>query len=257
MVGDIVLSHIDKNFTSVDGSTTHALSDVTLEIKPGSFVSLIGPSGCGKSTLLRLISGLDEQTAGDVLLDGSNISGPGADRGFMFQDHSLFPWMSIYDNVAFGLKARGLYEDQKSQVSELLKMVGLEEFENAYPHQLSGGMCQRASLARALAGKPKVLLLDEPLGALDAFTRMNIQDELQRIWQEEKMTMVMVTHDVDEAVYLSDTVVVMTSRPGRVIRTIPIELSRPRDRSSEDFFYYTFFFLIFLHFGGNQPEPEY
>ena len=257
MVGDIVLSHLDKNFTSVDGSTTHALSDVTLEIKPGSFVSLIGPSGCGKSTLLRLISGLDEQTAGDVLLDGSNISGPGADRGFMFQDHSLFPWMSIYDNVAFGLKARGLYEDQKSQVSELLKMVGLEEFENAYPHQLSGGMCQRASLARALAGKPKVLLLDEPLGALDAFTRMNIQDELQRIWQEEKMTMVMVTHDVDEAVYLSDTVVVMTSRPGRVIRTIPIELSRPRDPSSEDFFHYTSLILKTLHFGGNQPEPEY
>ena len=226
MVGDIVLSHIDKNFTSVDGSTTHALSDVTLEIKPGSFVSLIGPSGCGKSTLLRLISGLDEQTAGDVLLDGSNISGPGADRGFMFQDHSLFPWMSIYDNVAFGLKARGLYEDQKSQVSELLKMVGLEEFENAYPHQLSGGMCQRASLARALAGKPKVLLLDEPLGALDAFTRMNIQDELQRIWQEEKMTMVMVTHDVDEAVF------VFKYRPGFVIRTILIELYRPRVRSS-------------------------
>lgn len=257
MVGSIEINHISKDFTAVDGSLTQALADVTLSIEPGSFVSLIGPSGCGKSTLLRLISGLDTQTAGRVGLDGADITGPGADRGFMFQEHSLFPWMSLYDNVAFGLRARGLYQEQKERVPELLAMVGLEGFEEAYPHQLSGGMCQRASLARALAGKPKVLLLDEPLGALDAFTRMNIQDELQRIWQEEHMTMVMVTHDVDEAVYLSSTVVVMTSRPGRIVRKIPIELSRPRDRSSEEFFRYTSLILKTLHYGGNQPEPEY
>lgn len=257
MVGSIEISHISKEFTAGDGSITHALSDVSISIEPGSFISLIGPSGCGKSTLLRLISGLESQTEGEVGLDGAAITGPGADRGFMFQEHSLFPWMSLYDNVAFGLRARGLYEEQRERVPELLSLVGLEGFEGAYPHQLSGGMCQRASLARALAGRPKVLLLDEPLGALDAFTRMNIQEELQRIWQEEHMTMVMVTHDVDEAVYLSSTVVVMTSRPGRVVRQIPIELSRPRDRSSEEFFRYTSLILKTLHYGGNQPEPEY
>lgn len=257
MVGNITLSHIDKEFLNKDGSITHALSDVTLDIKAGSFVSLIGPSGCGKSTLLRIISGLDMQTEGRAELDGAAIGGPGADRGFMFQDHSLFPWLSLYDNVAFGLKARGLYEKQKNKITELLSLVGLQGFEKSYPHQLSGGMCQRASLARALAGNPKVLLLDEPLGALDAFTRMNIQEELQRIWQEEHMTMVMVTHDVDEAVYLSDTVVVMTSRPGRIIKKIPIELARPRARSSEDFFHYTSLILKTLHYGGNQTEPEY
>lgn len=257
MVGSIALKHVEKIFPGEKGESTHALSDLSLEIKPGSFVSLIGPSGCGKSTLLRLISGLEMPSEGDVLLDGAPVSGPGADRGFMFQDHSLFPWLDVYDNIAFGLRARSLYEEQKVEIPKLLKLVGLEGFEHAYPHQLSGGMCQRASLARALAGRPKVLLLDEPLGALDAFTRMNIQEELERIWHEEHMTMIMVTHDVDEAVYLSDTVVVMTPRPGRIVKVLPIELARPRVRSSEDFFYYTSTILKTLHYGGQTKAPEY
>ena len=257
MVGSIAIEHIDKIFPGGQGQETQALSDVSLDIRPGSFISLIGPSGCGKSTLLRLISGLEHPTAGSVKLDEEAVTGPGADRGFMFQEHSLFPWLNLYDNLAFGLRARGLYEAEKERIPELLQLVGLEGFEKSYPHQLSGGMCQRASLARALAGRPKVLLLDEPLGALDAFTRMNIQDELQRIWQEEHMTMVMVTHDVDEAVYLSDTVIVMTARPGRIVKSLPIELPRPRDRSSEDFFHYTSLILKTLHYGGQHQEPEY
>lgn len=257
MVGSIELSHIGKSFTNRNGEEIQALRDINLTIEPGSFVSLIGPSGCGKSTLLRLISGLSFPDGGKVLLDGNPVTAPGADRGFMFQEHNLFPWLTIYENVAFGLKARKIFEENKNKVDEMIELVGLSDFKESYPHQLSGGMCQRASLARALTGNPKVLLLDEPLGALDAFTRMNIQDEIQRIWKEEKMTMIMVTHDVDEAVYLSDTVVVMTARPGKVVKILPIELSRPRQRSSEDFFRYTSEVLNLLHYGGQKEEPEY
>lgn len=154
----------------------------------------------------------------------------------MFQEHTLFPWLSIYDNIAFGLRARGIYKREKDRVDEFIEMVGLKGFEHSYPHQLSGGMCQRASLARALVGKPKVLLLDEPLGALDAFTRMNMQDEILRIWKETGMTAIMVTHDVDEAVYLSDKVVVMTPRPGRITGTLDIKLARREHAARRIFF---------------------
>ena len=171
--------------------------------------------------------------------------------------HTLFPWLSIYDNIAFGLRARGIYKQEKDRVDEFIEMVGLKGFEHSYPHQLSGGMCQRASLARALVGRPKVLLLDEPLGALDAFTRMNMQDEILRIWKETGMTAIMVTHDVDEAVYLSDKVVVMTPRPGRITGTLDIQLSRPRARSSEDFLQYRGEILRRLHYGGKVEEPNY
>lgn len=257
MVGCIDLKHIDKRFSNAEGEAVEALADVSLSVRPGSFVSLIGPSGCGKSTMLRLISGLDFPSAGDVLLDGQPVTAPGADRGFMFQEHNLFPWLTIYENVAFGLKARKIYDDNRDKVDAMLELVGLQDFGKSYPHQLSGGMCQRASLARALVGHPKVLLLDEPLGALDAFTRMNIQAEIERIWKEEHMTMIMVTHDVDEAVYLSDTVVVMTARPGKIVKTISVELPRPRQRSSKDFFYYTSEVLNLLHYGGEEKQPEY
>lgn len=257
MVGNIELKHISKHFEDSTGKGVDALADVSLSIRPGTFVSLIGPSGCGKSTMLRLISGLDFPSDGNVLLDGKPVLAPGADRGFMFQEHNLFPWLSIYENVAFGLKARKIYDDNKDKVDAMLELVGLQDFRKAYPHQLSGGMCQRASLARALVGSPKVLLLDEPLGALDAFTRMNIQAEIERIWKEEQMTMVMVTHDVDEAVYLSDTIVVMTARPGKIVKTISVELPRPRQRSSKDFFYYSSEVLNLLHYGGEEQRPEY
>ena len=257
MVKGIELQGIDRQFTNAEGEVVQALSEINLHIKPGSFVSLIGPSGCGKSTLLRLIGGLDKPDKGTVSLNGLPITGPGADRGFMFQEHNLFPWLNIYDNIAFGLRARDIYEQEKQAVDDIIKLVGLNGFEKYYPHQLSGGMCQRASLARALVGHPQVLLLDEPLGALDAFTRMNIQDEIQRIWKEQNMTMIMVTHDVDEAVYLSDTIVVMTSRPGHIVKLVDVELGRPRDRSSQDFFYYSSTVLKLLHFGGEKQEPEY
>ena len=240
MVGNISISGVSKHFINPTGERITALDNVSLEIPSGSFVSLIGPSGCGKSTLLRLISGLIQMDEGELTLDGVPVTAPGADRGFMFQEHTLFPWLSIYDRV-----------------DEFIEMVGLKGFEHSYPHQLSGGMCQRASLARALVGRPKVLLLDEPLGALDAFTRMNMQDEILRIWKETGMTAIMVTHDVDEAVYLSDKVVVMTPRPGRITGTLDIQLSRPRARSSEDFLQYRGEILRRLHYGGKVEEPNY
>ena len=256
MVNAIELMQVSKHFTR-DGAVTQALSDLDLTIEPGSFVSLIGPSGCGKSTMLRLIAGLAFPDGGRVAARGEAVTGPGADRGFMFQEHNLFPWLTISENIGFGLRARHDKGDIEARVAEMLDLVGLAEFADAYPHQLSGGMCQRASLARALAGRPSTLLLDEPLGALDAFTRMNIQSEIERIWQEEHMTMIMVTHDVDEAVYLSNTVIVMTARPGKIVARIPIKLSRPRPRSSPDFFHYSARILDLLHYGGKQPEPEY
>lgn len=256
MVGNIELSHVEKTFSTTTGGIFRALEDISVKIQAGSFISIIGPSGCGKSTMLRLISGLDKPTNGTVTLDGEIITQPGADRGFMFQAHNLFPWMSIYENVAFGLKARHLYKDNKTKVDKMLQRVGLEKFGQSYPHQLSGGMCQRASLARALVGHPKVLLLDEPLGALDAFTRMSMQDELQQIWKQEHMTMVMVTHDVEEAVYLSDMVIIMSAQPGRIIQRVPIELARPRNRSSQRFFEYSSKLLKILHYGGKLSDAK-
>lgn len=256
-VGNIEIKGAVKKFINAQNEEITALNGIDLTIEAGNFISLIGPSGCGKSTLLRLIAGLIQKDGGEITLDGQDIKKPGADRGFMFQENTLFPWLSIRDNVAFGLKARGIYKQNKDDVDRFLEMVGLKDFAKYYPHQLSGGMCQRASLARALVGKPKVLLLDEPLGALDAFTRMNIQDEILRIWKEHNMTMIMVTHDVDEAVYLSDKVVVMSPRPARIEETVDIELARPRARSSGDFLNYRAKILKILHFGGQIQEPQY
>ena len=257
MVNGLSISGVSKQFTNPQGEVITALSNVDLDIAPGSFISLIGPSGCGKSTLLRLIAGLIQPDSGTLTLDGAPITKPGSDRGFMFQDHTLFPWLTIYDNIAFGLRAQGVFQEKEASVKEFIDLVGLTGFEKYYPHQLSGGMCQRASLARALVGHPKVLLLDEPLGALDAFTRMNIQDEILRIWKEHSMTMIMVTHDVDEAVYLSSRVVVMTPRPGRITKIVPVELAQPRARSSQDFLHYRAEILRLLHYGGTIQEPDY
>ena len=257
MVGSIKINNVNKLFTNQKKETVTALHNVNIDIPANSFISLIGPSGCGKSTLLRLIAGLLEPSSGELSLDGRVIKTPGYERGFMFQEHNLFPWLNIYDNVAFGLKARGIFNERKSDVDEYIELVGLKGFEKYYPHQLSGGMCQRASLARALVGYPSVLLLDEPLGALDAFTRMNIQDEILRIKKEKNMTMIMVTHDVDEAIYLSDKIVVMAPRPGRVTSIVDVDLPRPRDRSDYDFLKYHAEILKLLKFGGFKPVPEY
>ena len=252
MHGEIEIKNVTKRFESVT-----ALNDVNLKIPAGSFVSLIGPSGCGKTTLLRCIAGLESPTSGEIFSDGEKVTKPGSDRGFAFQQANLFPWLSIKDNISFGLRARKIFKERKTDVDDYIHLVGLNGFEDSYPHQVSGGMQQRASLARALVGHPKVLLLDEPLGALDAFTRMTMQDEILRIKKEHEMTMVMVTHDVDEAVYLSDFVIVMTARPAKVEKIIKIELSHPRARSQDVFLDYRKQILTILDYAGKIQEPEY
>lgn len=255
--GDIFVHKVNKSFRHNDGSVVDVLSGVDLDIGSGKFVSLIGPSGCGKTTLLRLITGLILPDSGELTVDGETVTGPDCSRGLVFQNPLLFPWLNIHDNVAFGLRARSVYREQKREVDGFLQLVGLERFGRAYPHQLSGGMAQRASLARALVNHPRVLLLDEPLGALDAFTRMSMQDEIIRIWQERRTTMVMVTHDVDEAIYLSDRVVVMSPGPARIETILDIPLSRPRARSNPDFLHLRAAILKILNFGGQTREPNY
>lgn len=259
MVGQILIQNVRKEFVNPDSAQENivALQDFSLDIASGTFVSLIGPSGCGKSTLLRLIGGLDKPNGGIIMLDGKVITKPGSDRGFAFQGSNLFPWLTVEKNIAFGLKARHIYKKSKKDVQDYIEMIGLKGFEKSYPHQLSGGMQQRTSLARALVGHPSVLLLDEPLGALDAFTRMNLQDEILNIWKKHNMTMIMVTHDVDEAIYMSDKVVVMSARPSKVEAVISIDLPRPRARAQDTFQVYRTKILDILNLGGNIGTIEY
>ena len=219
---------------SVNGGELTALQDISLSVRQGEFVSIIGGSGCGKSTLLRIIAGLDTEYEGSAEFDGARISGPGLERGVVFQEHRLFPWLTVRQNVAFGMGNTPTKSDWES-VNEHIDLVGLNGFEGAYPHQLSGGMAQRASIARALANRPQALLLDEPFGALDALTKIQMQQEILRIWATEKATMILVTHDIDEAIYLGDRVVIMSNRPGTIKRVIPVDLPRPRDRGSYEF----------------------
>jgi ABC-type nitrate/sulfonate/bicarbonate transport system ATPase subunit len=227
-----------------------ALDDVSLLVAPGEFVSLIGPSGCGKSTLLRLIAGLDFPNAGELLVGSAPIVGPSAERGLVFQDPNLFPWLTVRGNVQAGLIARRVLNEKRPEVEEFIQLVGLSAFADSYPHHLSGGMAQRAALARALINHPKILLLDEPLGALDAFTRMRMQDEVLQLWESRGTTIVLVTHDIDEAIYMSDRIIIMTPRPGRIERSLPIDLPRPRQRNSPDFFRLRGEILEELHFAG-------
>ena len=233
--GVIEATHLSKAFSDTEGENLEALSDFNLRIQPGEFVSLLGPSGCGKSTFLRILAGLESATGGTVRLDGEVVNGTDYRRGLVFQHPKLFPWMNLYENVAFGLRSRGIYKENKHKIMEYLDMVGLADFSRSYPYQLSGGMAQRAALARALINSPEVLCLDEPLGALDTFTRLNMQDELLRIWEACGLTIIMVTHDVDEAIYLSDRIVVMRPRPGRVEAIVDVEMTRPRNRESGAF----------------------
>lgn len=235
MVGEINIKDVNKIFQGADGEDVIALDNLSLNIKAGEFISLVGPSGCGKSTLLRLIAGLDNSNGGIIELDGKQIKEAGYDRGLVFQNPQLFPWSSVYDNIAFGLKARGVYKERKNDVDEFINLVGLKGFEKVYPHHLSGGMAQRASLARALINHPRVLLLDEPLGALDALTRVNMQDEIIKIWKDRKTTMIMVTHDVEEAIYMSNKVIVMTPRPAKINKVVDVNLDYPRVRDSKEF----------------------
>jgi ABC-type nitrate/sulfonate/bicarbonate transport system ATPase subunit len=228
--GIIEIIDVHKRF-QVNNEPLQVLGGLSLTIAPGELVSIVGLSGSGKSTLLRLLIGLDRDYQGEIRVGGELVRGPSLDRGIVFQEHRLFPWLNVRDNVGLGLERSKLSAAEKaSAVREHIELVGLGGFEDAFPHQLSGGMAQRAAIARALVNRPSILLLDEPFGALDARTRSNLQQELQRIWQAEKISMVLVTHDVDEAVYLGDRVVVLEPHPGRVERIIPIDVPRPRDR---------------------------
>jgi NitT/TauT family transport system ATP-binding protein len=230
---DTQKGHIEMRDVSVrfgrNGHSVDAVSGVSLEVKPGDFVSVIGPSGCGKSTLLNIVAGFLQPTEGEALLDGGAIAGPGADRGVVFQQYSLFPWMTVRKNVEFGLKMQGLGANaRESAARSLLGMAGVLAFENHYPDQLSGGMKQRVGIVRALATSPQVMLMDEPFGALDSQTRTVMQEILTNMWQQLQLSVLFITHDIEEAIFLSEKVNVMTARPGRIKAEIPIPLPRPR-----------------------------
>ena len=229
-------NNVSKSFIRSDSnSITNALDDINFEIHDGEFVSIVGPSGCGNSTILRLIAGLIFPTTGDIILDDKEITGPSSERGMVFQKSTLFPWLTVGENVGFSGELKNKEKISQETIENMLSKVGLLDFKNSYPSNLSGGMAQRVSLIRTLINKPEVLLLDEPLGALDAFTRMNMQDEILKLWNEEKNMTIMVTHDVDEAVYMSTKVIVMEPRPGRVKKIVPIDLEYPRKRTSKEF----------------------
>ena len=249
---------VSKHFTNPDSvdDEVHALDGVSLDVAAGELISLIGPSGCGKSTLLRLVAGLDFPDTGELWVGNERISGANAERGLVFQDPNLFPWLTVRRNIEAGLVARGVLHGKRQEVDDFMRLVGLEAFSDTFPHHLSGGMAQRVGLARALINSPKVLLLDEPLGALDAFTRMRMQDEVLRLWQARGTTMVLVTHDIDEAIYMSERIVIMTPQPGRIERTIAVDLERPRHRNSEEFLHLRGRILELLHFAGNPTADD-
>ncbi len=249
------LEDVSKSFAKVEtDEVTHALTSVTTTMESGEFISLVGPSGCGKSTMLRLVAGLIKPTTGTLTVNGQPIGDPGPDRGMMFQKATLFPWLTVYDNISFSLRMQGKLKGNEDRVENMIKVIGLEGFRDDYPGQLSGGMAQRVALVRSLINEPPILLLDEPLGALDAFTRMNMQDEILKIWQEKQQLAIMVTHDVDEAIYMGTRVLVMDAHPGRVIADIKIEQPFPRDRSSREFVEYRNDILNKLHFAGKKGE---
>ena len=230
--GLIEIDHFGLDYIT-DGQATAAVADVSITVRPGEFVSIVGPSGCGKSTLLNAVAGFLKPTRGRVRVDGEAVRGPGADRGMVFQQYSLFPWKTVRQNVEFGLKMKGIGVAERERMARtLLALAGLIGFEDHYPDKLSGGMKQRVGIVRALATGPKVLLLDEPFGALDAQTRLIMQQILTNIWQKLRISVLFVTHDIDEAIFLSDRVYVMTARPGQVKAEFPIDLPRPRDPDS-------------------------
>jgi sulfonate transport system ATP-binding protein len=229
--GLIEVKDFDLSYDTLDGGV-QAVEDVSILVRPGEFVSIIGPSGCGKSTLLNAVAGFLKPTSGTVMVDGEVVEGPSADRGMVFQQYSLFPWKTVRGNVEFGLKMKGKDRHSREQAARtLLGLAGLLQFENQYPDRLSGGMKQRVGIVRALATGPKVLLLDEPFGALDAQTRVIMQQILTNMWQRLKISVLFVTHDIDEAIFLSDRVYCMTARPGTIKAEIIVPLERPRQQA--------------------------
>jgi NitT/TauT family transport system ATP-binding protein/sulfonate transport system ATP-binding protein len=237
----ITVRNVSRNFPAAKGEVVNALENINLEIEDafsregrdiGEFRVLLGPSGCGKSTLLRLIAGLDHADTGDVLVNGIAVHGPGKDRGMVFQKYTSFPWLTVADNIAYGLKINGVPEEKRKEtVAQLIADIGLSGFENAYPETLSGGMQQRVAIARTLALRPSVILMDEPFGALDAQTRSEMQQLLLKVWDETASTILFVTHDVEEAIYLADRIFIMSAHPGTIIEDVQVPFDRPRDLS--------------------------
>lgn len=247
------LDNVSKVFAKVESDdVTHVLYDINVSMESGEFISLVGPSGCGKSTILRLVAGLIMPTLGKVTVNDKEIEGPEPNRGMVFQKPTLFPWLTVEKNIGFSLEMQGKLKGNEHKVQRMLQVIGLEEFKDDYPGQLSGGMAQRVALVRSLINEPEILLLDEPLGALDAFTRMNMQDEILSMWADTKQLALMVTHDVDEAIYMGTRVLVMDANPGRIVADIKIDEEFPRDRSSAQFVEYRNEILNTLHFGGKR-----
>ena len=235
-MGKLVIRDLNQSFLKEDGSRLVVLDHVSFDVKDMEFVCILGSSGCGKTTLLRMIAGLDTAVSGSIFLDGEEIHGTNPKVGMVFQEYSLFPWRTVIDNIAFGLEMQGVPRAERTRTAErYLNLVNLTQFRDSYPSELSGGMRQRVAVARALALDPVLLLMDEPFGALDAQTRNMLQKELLDIWEETKKTIVFITHSVDEAVYLSDRIIVMTPRPGRICRISEVTMPRPRERTSVEF----------------------
>jgi NitT/TauT family transport system ATP-binding protein len=240
----ILLKAVGRTFVASNGEKTEALRDINLEVEDefapdgkdiGEFRVLLGPSGCGKSTILRLIAGLDFPTSGDVIVNGKRVAGPGRDRGMVFQKYTSFPWLTVAENIAYGMKINGVPADQRQEtVNKLVKAVGLSGFERSYPASLSGGMQQRVAIARTLAVRPAAIMMDEPFGALDAQTRADMQELLVNIWEESASTILFVTHDVEEAIYLADRIFILSARPGTIVEDLPVPFSRPRSPDVRD-----------------------
>jgi NitT/TauT family transport system ATP-binding protein len=235
----VTVEDVHKQYEGTDGARTTALAEISFTIDPGEFVTIVGPSGCGKTTLARLVGGFESPTSGRILVDGTPVTGPTPARAMVFQEYHLFPWLTVQENIAFGLVEKGVTEDRRNdRVQEMLELVGMTARAEAYPAELSGGMKQRVALARALAVDPGLLLMDEPFGSVDSQTRRRLQRELLDIWRNMEKTVVFVTHDIEEAVLLSDRVVVLTGSPGRVRDDVTIELPRPRDQTGDEFIEY-------------------
>lgn len=234
MTEEIVIrvDSLSKSYATEDGNTIQALKMVDLDVRANDFICIVGPSGCGKSTLLSIVAGLERASSGAVYYRDRMLTGPSREIGMVFQEYSLLPWRNVLDNVGLGLEFAGAPSSERLQAARsFLRLVGMEAFERAFPHELSGGMQQRVAIARSLANNPDVMLMDEPLGALDAHTRILLQKELLRIWENNRKTVLFVTHSVDEAIFLGDRVVVMSSRPGKILEIMEVQMPRPRDRS--------------------------
>ncbi|ALX50603.1 ABC transporter [Lentibacillus amyloliquefaciens] len=253
----VALQQVDKRFETA-GKTNHVLADISFNVKKGEFVSLLGESGCGKSTILNLIGGFEKPTGGQVSLDGKMVRKPGRHCVMLFQEYGLLPWRSVLKNVELGLEPLGLSPNERHErAMSYLRLVGLETSTGQFPEELSGGMKQRVAIARALAMKPELILMDEPFAALDTFNRYYLQDELLRLQEKEETTIVLVTHDIDEAVYLSDRVLIMKPHPGRISKSLKIDPAKPRDRSHDDFHYYRRLIFEEFQFTQSHQQPDF